>query len=65
MWAYGKAFGSEFDVCPQDALELVGLDGAECYSGWFGVAGFAALTFVAGLVAWRLLGGGGYRARPR
>ena len=46
LWAYGKAFGAEFDLCP---------DGGECYSGWFGVAAFAALTLVLSLLAWRLL----------
>lgn len=54
VWAYGKAFGTEFDLCP---------DGGECYSGWFGVAAFGALTFVLVLIAWRLLRGDGHRTR--
>ncbi len=49
LWAYGKAFGTEFDICP----------GGECYSGWVGVAAFAALTLVLALAAWRVSSSGG------
>lgn len=55
LWAYGKAFGTEFDICP----------GGVCYSGWLGVAAFAVLTFVLCLAGWRLLSGGGHRMRTR
>ncbi len=49
LWGYGKAFGTEFEVCP----------GAKCYSGWFGVAAFATLTLIFGLASRRLLRGRG------
>jgi hypothetical protein len=35
-WAYGKAFGREFDICPRGA----------CYSGWYVVAGSLAVALL-------------------
>jgi membrane protein implicated in regulation of membrane protease activity len=54
LWAYGKAFGAEFDLCP---------DGGQCYSGWFGVAAFTALTVALVVAARRVVHA--TRERPR
>ncbi len=47
FWAYGKAFGAEYDYCPRG--------GASCVSGWYGVALLASVAAVAAVSAVVLL----------